>query len=244
MPDVDEIADGIHRIATFVPEEGLTFNQFLLASDEPLLFHTGPRALFRETLAGIARILDPTRLRWVSWSHFEADECGALNDFLELAPAAEPLHSELGAGLNGSDFAIRPVRTLADGQVLDLGVHRLQILVTPHVPHGWDAITAYEETTGTLFVSDVLAHGGPCAATTDRDVVGPALDVLRAYPEVIPLSGRTFAILDRMTGLAPSTLAIHHGAAYTGDASQALTEFRAELATRARSELDAALAMS
>jgi hypothetical protein len=110
MPDVDEIADGIHRIATFLPEEGLTFNQFLLASDEPLLFHTGPRALFGETLAGIARILDPTRLRWVSWSHFEADECGALNDFLELAPAAEPLHSELGAGLNGSDFAIRPVR--------------------------------------------------------------------------------------------------------------------------------------
>src|SRR5215207_359697 len=126
MPDVDEIADGIHRIATFVPEEGLTFNQFLLASDEPLLFHTGPRALFGETLAGIARILDPTRLRWVSWSHFEADECGALNNFLELAPAAEPLHSELGAGLNGSDFAIRPVRTLGDGQVLDLGGHRLQ----------------------------------------------------------------------------------------------------------------------
>ena len=142
MPDVDEIADGIHRIATFVPEEGLTFNQFLLAGDEPLLFHTGPRASFRDTLAGIARIPDPTRLRWVSWSHFEADECGALNDFLELAPAAEPVHSELGAGLNGSDFAIRPVRTLADSQVLDLGGHRLQILITPHVPHGWDAITA------------------------------------------------------------------------------------------------------
>jgi hypothetical protein len=112
------------------------------------------------------------------------------------------------------------------------------------VPHGWDAITAYEETTGTLFVSDLLAHGGPCAAATDHDVVEPALDVLRTYPEVIPLSGRTFAILDRMTGLAPSTLAIHHGAAYTGDGAQALAEFRAELAARARSELDAALATS
>jgi flavorubredoxin len=244
MPEVDEIADGIHRIATFVPEEGLTFNQFLIAGDEPLLFHTGPRAMFQETLDGIARIMDPTRLRWVSWSHFEADECGALNDFLELAPNAEPVHSGLGAGLNGSDFAIRPVHIVADGEVLDLGGHRLRILVTPHVPHGWDAITAHDESTGTLFVSDLLAHGGPCAAATDHDVVGPALDVLRVYPEVIPLSGRTFSILDRMAGLAPSTLAIHHGAAYTGDATKVLTEFRAELATRARSELEAALATS
>jgi flavorubredoxin len=235
MAEVDEIADGIYRIATFVADEGLTFNQFLIAGEQPLLFHTGPRTLFDDTLAGLARVIDPADLRWVSWSHFEADECGALNNFLALAPAAEPVHSELGAGLNADDFAIRPTHTLADDDVLDLGSHRVRLLVTPHVPHGWDAILALEETTGTLFASDLLAQPGASGASTDGDVVEPALDILRRYPDVIPVTPSTLSTLDRLVALHPTTLAIHHGAAYTGDAPQALADFRTQLTSFAHS---------
>ena len=236
MAEVDEIANGIFRIATFDPDEELTFNQFLIAGEQPLLFHTGPRALFGDTLAGVARIIDPVALRWVSWSHFEADECGALNNFLAVAPAAEPVHSELGAGSNADDFAIRPTHTLGDDGVLDLGSHRVRLLVTPHVPHGWDAILALEEMTGTLFASDLLAQPGASRATTDRDVVEPALDLLRRYPDVIPVTARTLSTLDRLVALHPTTLAIHHGAAYTGDAPQALADFRTELTSFTHSE--------
>lgn len=171
----------------------------------------------------------------MSWSHFEADECGALNSFLARAPAAEPVHSELGAGLNADDFAIRPTHTLADDDVLDLGSHRVRLLVTPHVPHGWDAILALEETTGTLFASDLLAQPGASGASTDGDVVEPALDILRRYPDVIPVTPRTLSTLDRLVALHPTTLAIHHGAAYTGDAPQALADFRTQLTSFAHS---------
>ena len=237
MAEVDEIADEIYRIATFVPDEELTFNQFLIAGEQPLLFHTGPRALFDDTLAGVATVIDPVDLRWVSWSHFEADECGALNKFLALAPAAEPAHSELGAGLNADDFAIRPTHTMADGEVLDLGSHRVRFLVTPHVPHGWDAILALEEATGTLFASDLLAQPGASPAITDGDVVEPALDILRRYPDVIPVTPRTLSTLDRLVALHPTTLAIHHGATCTGDATRALADFRTELTALAHSEM-------
>jgi flavorubredoxin len=193
-----------------------------------LLFHTGHRRLFQETLAGVAKLVEPARIRWVSWSHFEADESGALNEFLEAAPMAEPVHSKLGAA-NVDDFAVRPTRTIEDGEALELGTHRLRFLLTPHVPHSWDAILAYEETTGTLFASDLLAQGGETPALTEGDVVESAVAVLRDYPDVIPLGAHTFRVLDRLEALAPRTLAIHHGATFAGDVRQALKDFRIEL---------------
>jgi flavorubredoxin len=231
MPQVDEVADGIYRIATFVPRFGLTFNQFLVVDEQPLLFHTGHRRLFQETLAGVARLVEPAQIRWVSWSHFEADESGALNAFLKVAPMAEPVHSELGAD-NVDDFAIRPTHTIKDGEALELGTHRLRFLLTPHVPHAWDSILAYEETTGTLFASDLLAQGGDRPALTEADVVEPAVAVLREYPDVIPLGAHTFRVLDRLEALAPRTLAIHHGATFVGDVRQTLKDFRIELSHR------------
>lgn len=225
MPEVDEIADGVYRIATFVEDDDLSLNQFLILDDEPLLFHTGPRAMFRETLDGIARVLDPERLRWVSWSHFEADETGALNEFLEFAPHALPVHTEFGAALNADDFAVKPTRTVPDGGAVDLGRHRLRLLATPHVPHCWDAVMAFETTTATLFTSDLLAQLGHRPPVTDSDVVEPALSLMRAFPDVIPIGGHTFAALDRLVALEPATLAIHHGGACNGDATRALVDF-------------------
>jgi len=233
MAQVDEIAEGIYRIGTFAPRFGLTFNQFLVLDDEPFLFHTGHRRSFQETLAGVASLVDPARMRWVSWSHLEADESGALNEFLQVAPMAQPVHSALGAG-NVDDFAIRSTRTVADSEVLELGSHRVRFLLTPHVPHSWDALLAYEETTGTLFASDLLAQEGERVALTEGDVVEAAVAILRKYPDLIPVGLHTFRVLDRLEELAPRTLAIHHGAAFSGDGRQALKDFRAELSRTGR----------
>lgn len=169
----------------------------------------------------------------MSWSHLEADESGALNEFLQVAPMAQPIHSALGAG-NADDFAIRSTQTVADSEVLELGSHRVRFLLTPHVPHSWDALLAYEETSGTLFASDLLGQEGERVALTEGDVVEDAVAVLRKYPDLIPVGLHTFRVLDRLEALAPRTLAIHHGAAFSGDGRQALKDFRAELSRTGR----------
>src|SRR5262245_59371412 len=134
---VSEIASGIYRISTFAPSFGIQFNQFLIADDEPMLFHTGLRTMFEATRTGVAEVLDPTSLRWLGYSHFEPDESGALNDWLTLAPRAQAVCSVVGKIVCLDDFADRPARALADGEVLPLGRHRMRFLATPHVPHGW-----------------------------------------------------------------------------------------------------------
>src|SRR5438477_12206804 len=131
MADVHEIADGIFRIATFIPEANITFNQFLIADENPLLFHTGQRLLFPLTLEAVRQVIDPSRLRYISWSHLEADESGALNEFLQVAPHAEPVHSELGVLINVNVFAILPAKVMGDGEVLDQGRHNLLFMITP-----------------------------------------------------------------------------------------------------------------
>ena len=170
MAEVQEIADGIFRIATFIPEANITFNQFLIADEKPLLFHTGQRLLFPLTLEAVRQVIDPSRLRYISWSHLEADESGALNEFLQIAPQAEAVHSELGVVVNVNDFAIRPAKTIGDGEVLDLGRHKLRFLITPQVPHCWDAILAFEETTGTLMASDLFTQLGEKTSMTSGDM--------------------------------------------------------------------------
>jgi flavorubredoxin len=143
--NVTEIAPAVYRISTFHPEFGIQFNQFLIADDEPFLMHTGFRKMFPLTKEGVAAVLDPATVRWIGFSHFEADECGALNEWLEVAPQAQAVSSFVGAMVNLNDFAIRPARPLQDNEVLELGQHRLRFLSTPHVPHGWDAGLFFEE---------------------------------------------------------------------------------------------------
>ena len=175
---IDEIADGIYRLSTFFPEvvppAGFTINQFLVLADEPLLFHCGLRAMFPASLAAVAKLLPVERLRWITFGHFEADECGSMNDWLAVAPQAQVAHGAIACDLSLIDMAARPPRVLADGEVLDLGGKRVRYIDTPHVPHGWDAGVVHEETTATLLCGDLFAQVGNGSAVTGADIVGPA----------------------------------------------------------------------
>jgi flavorubredoxin len=215
---VDEIAERIYRLSTFLPAvgpSGFTFNQFLVDADEPLLFHCGQRALFPAVSQAVARVMDPGRLRWIAFSHVEADECGALGEWLAAAPAATVTHGAIGCAIWLNDQAPRPPRALADGEVLDLGGRRVRRLDTPHVPHCWDAGLLHEETTGTLFCSDLFTHVGDPPALTDGDILGPAVaaEARFGYTAVTPATGPT---IRRLATLAPRTLAVMHGSSFTG----------------------------
>lgn len=233
MTEIHEIGDGIVRIATFVPEANLTFNQFLIQDERPLLFHTGQRRLFPDTFEAVKKVIDPVSLRYISWSHFEADESGALNEFLEAAPNAEPVHSELGLVVNVNDYAVRPAKAMADGDVLDLGRHKLRFMVTPQVPHAWDAILAYEETTGTLLASDLFTQFGERTPVTEHDMVARTIESHALLPTYIPVGEHTWRVFDRLEALAPKSLACMHGPAFTGDAVGALRDLRVALAENA-----------
>ncbi|HEY4410967.1 MAG TPA: MBL fold metallo-hydrolase [Acidimicrobiia bacterium] len=221
---VDEIAAGVYRLSTYTDQipGGFTFNQFLVAGEQALLFHTGPRQIFALVSGALAKVVPLERLRWVSFGHWEADESGALNEWLDAAPRAEVAVGTLGTFLSGADQASRPPRPpLADGEVLDLGGKRLRWIDTPHVPHGWDAGLFFEETTATLLSGDIGAHGGPVPALTEGDVVGPAAateDMFRAAC----LTAATAPTIRRLAGLAPTTLGIMHGASFAGDGAAVL----------------------
>lgn len=229
MSDVYEIADGIYRIAAFDPNDPLTFSQFLIKDERPLLFHTGQRALFPQTLEAVKKIIDPADIRYISWSHLEADECGAANEFLQVAPKAEPIHGQVSAMLSVSDFFARPVTAMADDEVLDLGRHKLRFLVTPHVPHAWDAILLFEETTGTLFASDLFTQFGKLAPTTEGDMVEKAVQTHKQFPDYLPVGPHTARVFERLEALRPKVIAGHHAPAYTGNGVQALQDLKAEL---------------
>lgn len=221
---VHEISDGIFRLSTFVPDLtpfGFTFNQFLLLGDEPLMFHTGLRRMFDANREALSRILPPEKLRWIAYGHFEADECGAMNEWLAVAPGATPAQGETGVMVSMNDFADRPARMLKDGEVIDLGDRRVRFIDTPHTPHGWDAGVLFEETTGTLMCGDLFTQVGDGPALTDRDIVGPAIagEDIFGYSSLNPGMGRT---VRRLAGLAPRTLALMHGPSYEGDGAAAL----------------------
>ncbi|MCF2515313.1 MBL fold metallo-hydrolase [Sphingomonas sp. G124] len=222
---VDEISDGIFRISTFVPEvaapAGFTFNQYLIVGDEPLLFHTGHRRLFPAVHEAVARVIKPERLRWISFGHVEADECGAMNLWLAAAPSAEIAHGAIGCDVSLSDLADRPPRVLADGEVIDLGGKRIRYIDTPHTPHGWDAGLLFEETTSTLLCGDLFTQAGQSKALTESDIVGPASEAedLFGFSSLHPEMGAT---IRRLASLAPKTLALMHGPAFAGDACAAI----------------------
>jgi flavorubredoxin len=221
---VDEIAERIYRLSTFLPEvgpRGLTFNQFLVDAEAPLLFHCGQRALFPGVSRAAARIMDLRRLRWIAFSHIEADECGALGEWLEAAPDATVTHGAIGCAIWLNDQAPRPPRALRDGEVLDLGGRRVRRLDTPHVPHCWDAGLLYEETTGTLFTSDLFTHVGDPPAVTDGDILGPAMAAEKqfGFTAITPAAGAT---IRRLAKLEPRTLAVMHGSSFSGAAPAVL----------------------
>jgi flavorubredoxin len=220
---VDEISDGIYRISMFMPHvqppTGFTFNQFLVLADEPLLFHCGHRKLFPLVSAAVARIIPLERLRWISFGHLEADECGAMNEWLAASPRSQIVHGVVGAHVSIDDMADRPARVLPDGTVLELGGRRIRFIDTPHVPHGWDAGVIYEEETATLFCSDLFAHGGNGPPITGSDILAPAI---AAPSAAMCLTPNTAPLIHRLSELAPKTLALMHGSSFTGDAGAAL----------------------
>jgi flavorubredoxin len=229
---IDEIADGVFRLSTFVPDiappAGFTFNQFLVLGDEPLLFHTGLRRMFPLVRDALARIIPPERLRWIAFGHYEADECGAMNEWLAVAPHAQAAHGQTGCLVSLNDLADRAPRMLADGEVIELGGgRRLRYIDTPHVPHGWDAGVMLEEASDTLLCGDLFTQTGDGPALTEGDVVGPAIaaeDLFR-FSSLHPSMGTT---LRRLAGLAPRRLALMHGPAFAGDGGAALIALAAD----------------
>ncbi|WP_171167367.1 MBL fold metallo-hydrolase [Streptomyces sp. I05A-00742] len=220
---VTEIAPDIYRLSTYVDEAGLLFNQFLVDAEDPLLFHCGLRALFPPVSEAVARVVPVDRLRWITFGHVEADECGSLNSWLAAAPRAEVAHGTMGCLVSVNDMADRTPRPLRDGEVLDLGGRRVRRLETPHVPHGWDAGLLYEETTGTLLCGDLFTGLGDAPALTERDIVSPALAAEDAFGATC-LTAATAPTIRRLAGLRPSALGLMHGPSYTGDCGRALLD--------------------
>jgi len=223
---ISEIADGIFRLSTFVPDiappAGFTFNQFLVMGDEPLMFHTGLRKMFPLNRDALRRLMPPERLRWIAFGHYEADECGAMNEWLAIAPDARVAHGRTGCMVSLNDMADRAPRVLEDGEVIDLGGgKRVRYLDTPHTPHGWDAGVVYEESTGTLMCGDLFTQLGDGPALTEGDVVTPAIaaEDLFNYSSLNPAKGTTIRALAK---LAPSTLALMHCPSFAGDGGTAL----------------------
>lgn len=223
---IAEIADGIYRLSTYVPDiappAGFTFNQFLVLGDEPLMFHTGLRKMFALNRDAVSRIIAPERLRWISFGHFEADECGAMNEWLAAAPQAQAAHGQTGCLVSLNDVADRAPRVLADGEVIDLGGgKRVRFIDTPHTPHGWDAGVLYEESTRTLLCGDLFTQLGDGPAWTEGDIVAPAIaaEDLFQYSSLSPSMGTTIRALAK---LSPRTLALMHGPSFSGDGAAAL----------------------
>jgi len=218
--NVQEIADGIYRINTpidFPDGQGFSFNQYLLVDDEPLLWHTGPRRMFPLVSGAIAAVMPIDRLRYVGLSHFEADECGAMNELLAAAPAAVPLCSQVAAMVSVTDVADRAPRALADGEQLVIGRHTLQWFDTPHVPHGWDCGLMMETSTGTFLCGDLFTQPGHGEqALTDGDILGPS-EAFRQPMDYFAHAPQTTATLLRLAQQKPRTLACMHGSAWRGD---------------------------
>jgi len=228
MARIDEIAPDVYRISSYVPQINLQFNHFLIKDDDPLLFHTGMRRMFPEIRDAVAKLIDPASLRWISWSHFEVDECGSLNDWLAIAPRAEPACSQVGALVNLQDFSARPPRGLSKDDVLETGRNRFRYIPTPHLPHGWDAGVLFEERSGLLLCSDLFHQVGDREPITTDDVVerwGAAVAEYQAHPvlmDYMPYTPATRSKLEQLAALNPKMLAAMHGSTFVGDGAAAL----------------------
>jgi len=233
MTSVTEIAPEIFRICTYLPDLGMQFNQFIVRDREPLLYHTGMKAMFPVVRDAIAKVIDPARLRWISFSHFEADECGALNEFLAIAPDAQPLCSMVGAMVSVNDFANRPARGLQDGEVVTTGAKRFRFIGTPHLPHTWEAGHLFEESTRTLFCSDLFHQDGELEPLieSEPELMARARKTLVRYQagpfaNYLPFTTMTDDLLAKLGALRPAVIAAMHGSSFKGDGERAIGDLR------------------
>jgi len=230
---IDEVADGIYRISTPVPPTavpgGFTFNQYLVVDEQPLLFHTGPRKMFPLVRQAIATVMPVERLRWISFSHVEADECGSMNDFLAAAPDAAPLCGTVAALVSVGDLANRPPRALGDGESISLGKKSVVWIDAPHVPHGWDCGFLFERSTRTLFSGDLFTQGGSeHVPLTESDILGPS-EAFRRAMDYYSHTKSARGPLEKLAALEPTTLASMHGSAWRGHGAGLLRELCAVL---------------
>lgn len=217
---IDEVGDGIFRISTYL-FDFVTFNQYLVRAEEPLLFHCGMRAIFPQVSKAAATVLPIEDLRWIAFGHFEADESGAVNEWLESAPGAQVAHGAMGCITSLNDQCIREPRMLDDGEVIDIGGHRMRHIDTPHVPHAWDARVLFDETTRTLFSGDLFSQAGDDDPVRTGDIVGPAIE----YEHRLPFSSlgpATVPTIRRLAALEPTTVCLMHGSVFTGDGAAML----------------------
>ena len=228
---VDEINDGIYRISTYIPDIDFMFNQFVIDADEPMLWHCGGRGAFPVVSEAAGKVIDVSRLKWISFGHYESDECGSMNLWLQAAPDAQIVQSRTGVMVSLMDMADRPPRPLDDGEVLDLGGKRVRWVDTPHVPHGWDAGVIYEETTSTLFCGDLFTATGRSPALTDDDIVAPAIAAEDIFHDTA-LTPNTAPTMRGLADLQPETLGLMHGPSFNGKCGDALRSLADEFERR------------
>ncbi len=229
MFKISEIAPDVYRISVFVERPNLQFNHFLIKDDEPMLYHAGMKNMFPVLREAVSKLLPPSQIRWVGFSHFEVDECGGLNEWLQLAPNAQAVCSDLGAMINMNDYAIRPAHAMAGNDVLKTGKYSYRFIRTPHLPHGWDAGVMFEETNKTLLCSDLFHQNGNVVDITDKDILALHKASMLAYQkgplmDYTPYTHNTGKLLFSLADLKPNTLATMHGSSYNGNCSQALKD--------------------
>jgi flavorubredoxin len=229
MAKVTEIATDVFRISTYIPQAGLQFNQFLVKDQEPLLFHTGLKGLFQPIRDEVAKLIPLSELKWIAFSHFEADECGSLNDWLQVSPSATALCSIVGANVSVNDFAIRPPRSLKHKEILNTGKYRFRFFQTPQVPHAWDAGLMFEEVNGTLFCSDLFHQNGDVEPTSNSSVIERMRQMFLDYQKgplayYMQYTKHTDKTLRSLADLSPKACATMHGSTYLGDGKSAILE--------------------
>jgi len=230
MTTINEIAPDVFRINTYFPDFNLGFSQFLVRDEEPLLFHTGMRGLFPIVRDAVAKLIDPADLRWMGFSHFEADECGSINEWQAIAPHATPVSSMIGKMVSVDDFATRPAKGMVDGEEFSTGAHTFRFIQTPHVPHGWDAGMLFDTSNSVLFCSDLLHQNGDVEPRTSESVLDRVKDTLVEYQasplaNYLPYTPMTDSIMNRLVSLEPRVLAAMHGSVFEGNGGQALKDY-------------------
>ena len=229
MYKINEIAPDLYRISIFAPQFNIQFNHFLIKDDEPLLYHAGLQGMFPLLQEAVKTLINPAKIRWVGFSHYEVDECGALNNWLQVAPNAQAVCSEVGAIINMSDFAIRPSKPLRHNETFSTGKYSYRFIRTPHLPHGWDAGVMFEETNSTLLCSDLFHQNGDVIHLTDVDILeGHKTSMLELEKsplmDYVPYNHNTGRLLKELAALKPKTLATMHGSSFYGDCSKALLD--------------------
>ena len=229
MTTIHEIAPDLFRLSIYAPNLDMQFNHFLVRDEEPLLFHAGYKRMFPDLREAVGKLIDPATLRHVAWSHFESDEVGALNEWLQVAPQAQPVCTFVGKIVSVDDFSIRPARGMTPADVLTTGKYRYRFYPSPHLPHGWDAGVLFEETRKTLFCSDLFHHFGDVVPVTSSDLIDPtrkAMQQMRQGPlaQYMPYTRQTEGVLRSLADLKPETLAVMHGSSYRGQADQLLND--------------------